>query len=69
MMATFRRTFTLRLQDEVFDKIGRIATKEHRSMNNYIEYIILEHFLHVQQEEKLPFVDQKSSVDSRFRFR
>ena len=37
-MATNKRVFTLRLSDEVFDKIGVLATKEHRSITNYIEY-------------------------------
>ena len=41
-MATNKRVFTLRLSDEVFDKIGVLATKEHRSITNYIEYVLLE---------------------------
>ena len=36
-MATNKRVFTLRLEDEVFDKIGALATAEHRSLTNYIE--------------------------------
>ena len=36
-MATNKRVFTLRLSDEVFDKIGALATREHRSITNYIE--------------------------------
>ena len=31
-MASNKRVFTLRLSDEVFDKIGALATKQHRSM-------------------------------------
>lgn len=42
-MATNKRVFTLRLSDEVFDKIGVLATREHRSMTNYIEYILLKY--------------------------
>ena len=42
-MATDKRVFTLRLSDEVFDKIGTLATNEHRSMTNYIEYVLLKH--------------------------
>ena len=42
-MATNKRVFTLRLSDEVFDKIGVLATREHRSMTNYIEYVLLKH--------------------------
>lgn len=42
-MATNKRVFTLRLSDEVFDKIGILATNEHRSMTNYIEYVLMKH--------------------------
>lgn len=42
-MATNKRVFTLRLSDEVFDKIGALATSEHRSITNYIEYVLLKH--------------------------
>ena len=41
-MSTNKRVFTLRLSDEVFDKIGVLATKEHRSITNYIEYVFLQ---------------------------
>ena len=36
-MATSKRVFTLRLSEDVLDKIGKLATKEHRSVTNYIE--------------------------------
>lgn len=49
-MATNKRVFTLRLTDEVFDKIGALATSEHRSMTNYIEYVLLKHLQEVEQE-------------------
>ena len=39
-MATNKKPFTLRMPDEVFDKIGFLATREHRSITNYIEYVI-----------------------------
>lgn len=42
-MATTKRVFTLRLSDEIFDKIGQLATQDHRSMTNYIEYVLLKH--------------------------
>ncbi len=42
-MATAKKVFTLRLEDEVFDKIASLATKEHRSITNYIEFVLLEH--------------------------
>ena len=48
-MATNKRVFTLRLEDEVFDKIGILATKEHRSLTNYIEYVLLKHIAEVEQ--------------------
>lgn len=47
-MATTKRVFTLRLTDEVFDKIGELAAEQHRSITNYIEYILLKH---IQEEE------------------
>lgn len=50
-MATNKRVFTLRLQDEVFEKIGILATKEHRSITNYIEYVLLKHLDEVEQEQ------------------
>lgn len=50
-MATSKRVFTLRLKDEIFDKIGALATSEHRSMTNYIEYVLLKHLDEVEQEQ------------------
>jgi hypothetical protein len=47
-MATKKRVFTLRLEDEVFDKIGLLATRSHRSMTNYIEFVLLKH---IQEQE------------------
>lgn len=47
-MATNKRVFTLRLSDEVFDKVGALATNEHRSMTNYIEYVLLKHLEEVE---------------------
>ena len=49
-MATNKRVFTLRLSDEVFDKIGVLATREHRSMTNYIEYVLLKHINDLEAE-------------------
>lgn len=49
-MATNKRVFTLRLPDKVFDKIGILATKEHRSMTNYIEYVLMKHLAEIEQE-------------------
>lgn len=52
-MATNKRVFTLRLSDEVFDKIGLLATKEHRSMTNYIEHILLHHLEDYEKDHGL----------------
>ena len=49
-MATNKRVFTLRLSDEVFDKIGALATADHRSMTNYIEYVLIQHLERIEQE-------------------
>ena len=49
-MATNKRVFTLRLNDEVFDKIGRLASEEHRSVTNYIEVVLLRHIREVERE-------------------
>jgi len=49
-MATNKRVFTLRLEDDVFDKIGILATNEHRSMTNYIEFVLLKHISEIEQE-------------------
>lgn len=48
-MATNKRVFTLRLSDEVFDKIGALATNEHRSITNYIEYVLIRHLEEVER--------------------
>lgn len=50
-MATNKRVFTLRLPDEVFDKIGILATKECRSMTNYIEYVLIRHLDKIEKEQ------------------
>ena len=49
-MATGKRVFTLRLTDEVFDKIGTLATEEHRSITNYIEFVLLKHLAEIEKE-------------------
>lgn len=50
-MATNKRVFTLRLSDEVFQKIGILATNEHRSVTNYIEFVLLKHLEDVEREK------------------
>ena len=49
-MATNKPAFTLRLDKITYQKIGILATAEHRSMNNYIEYILLKHIAEIEQE-------------------
>ena len=50
-MATLKRVFTLRLDDDIFDKIEQIAKEEHRSMTNLIEFILLRY---LEEKEKKP---------------
>lgn len=57
-MATNKRVFTLRLEDDVFDKIGALATAEHRSMTNYIEYVLLKHINEIEQDTGEPHSDK-----------
>ncbi len=54
MMATNKRVFTLRLSDDVFDKIGALANSQHRSMTNYIEYILIKHLEEMETKHDLP---------------
>ena len=42
-MATNKRVFTLRLSEDVLEKIGKLAAKEHRSVTNYIEFVLLQY--------------------------
>lgn len=51
-MATNKRVFTLRLPDEIFDKIGRLATSSHCSMTNYIEYVLIQHLEKLRKKTK-----------------
>lgn len=57
-MATNKRVFTLRLSDEVFDKIGALATSEHRSITNYIEYVLLKHLDELDANSESEHTDQ-----------
>lgn len=57
-MATNKRVFTLRLSDEVFDKIGILATNEHRSMTNYIEYVLMQHLEQTEKEYGIIKIEQ-----------
>lgn len=57
-MATNKRVFTLRLSDEVFDKIGVLATNDHRSMTNYIEYVLMQHLEQMEKENGTIEIEQ-----------
>ena len=48
-MATNKRAFTLRLPDELLDKIGILAEKARRSMNYYIESVLQTHLNEIEQ--------------------
>lgn len=50
-MATDKRVFTLRLSNEVFDKIGVLATVEHRSLTNYIEFVLLKRLEDIERAQ------------------
>lgn len=58
-MATNKHVFTLRLSDELFDKIGILATNEHRSMTNYIEYVLIQHLEQIEKEHMKIKTDEK----------
>ena len=60
-MATNKRVFTLRLSDEVFDKIGALATNQHRSMTNYIEFVLLKHLEDVEKAEGVIDINRAES--------
>lgn len=49
-MATNKRVFTLRLRDEMFDKIEALADAEHRSMTNFIEFVLLRYLNEYEAE-------------------
>ena len=57
-MATSKKVFTLRLSDEVFDKIGILATSQHRSLTNYIEYVLIQHLEEIEKEHGIIITDQ-----------
>ena len=50
-MATNKRVFTLRLEEEAFDKIALKAMESHRSMTNYIEFVLLKHLEDIEKEQ------------------
>ncbi|NOV02715.1 Arc family DNA-binding protein [Paenibacillus planticolens] len=49
-MATNKRVFTLRLEEENFEKIKIIADKNKRSIAMQIEYLIEQHIAEFEQK-------------------
>lgn len=49
-MATNKRVFTLRLEEDNFDKIRHIADKNKRSIAKQIEYLIEQHINDYERE-------------------
>ena len=64
-MATTKRVFTLRLTDDVFDKIGVLAASEHRSMTNYIEFVLLKHLEEIETEQGKITVEGQKNVGTQ----
>ena len=58
-MASLKRVFTLRLHDEVFDKIEVLAKEQHRSMTNLVEYILLSYLAQHESEHGKVNVPEK----------
>ncbi len=50
-MATLKRVFSLRMEDEIFDRIEQLAKDEHRSMNNMIEHILIKYLEENENKE------------------
>ena len=50
-MATNKRVFTCDYQMKYLTKIGALATRDHRSITNYIEYVLLKHLEDVEREQ------------------
>ena len=48
-MATYKYTTTLRIQEEIYEKLRHVSSCEHRSINSQMEYFILKG---IEQYEK-----------------
>ena len=59
-MATDKRQFTLRLQDDNFDKIKYLADKNKRSMTMQIEYIIEQYIEEYEKQHGIIKVNTES---------
>ncbi|MCI8513435.1 MAG: hypothetical protein HFI93_02215 [Lachnospiraceae bacterium] len=52
-MATNKRPFTLRLDEELYAEIGKLSVEDNRSMTNYIEHILQLHIKEIEKQRKL----------------
>lgn len=66
-MATNKRAFTLRLSDEIFDQIGKLAISNHRSVTNYIEYILIKHLEELESSPGLSFPAKENDDEPLYR--
>ena len=58
-MATNKRVFTLRLKDDVFNKLEALAKEEHRSTTNLIEVVLLKYLNEYESEHGSIVVTEK----------
>lgn len=52
-MPSYKKTFTLRLEDENFEKIRFISSKNKRSIANQIEYLVEQYISEYEKENGL----------------
>ncbi|GFZ86968.1 hypothetical protein GCM10008018_36380 [Paenibacillus marchantiophytorum] len=57
-MATNKRVFTLRLEEENFEKIKMIADKNKRSIAMQIEYLIEQHIAEFEHKNGIIEIDK-----------
>lgn len=49
-MSTLKRVFTLRMKDDVFDKLEVIAKSEYRSLSNLIEFVLRDYIKRYEEK-------------------
>ncbi|PEB48006.1 hypothetical protein CON65_09445 [Bacillus pseudomycoides] len=62
-MATNKKAFTLRLQEDNFKKIQFISENEHRSIANKIEVLIIEEIKKYEQEKGEIVIENEESAE------
>ena len=50
-MATNKSPFTLRLDDDIREKIGYLANRDNRSVTNYIQNVLKRHIREIENQE------------------